>query len=88
MNQAGTFYCRRCKYDIGRLESRACPECGQMFDPDNDRTYLKSASELSDSERENQGYRFTMVFISGMIVIGIIILGSWFRWFGRMPLHV
>jgi hypothetical protein len=34
-------YCVRCNYDLHGLPSRHCPECGQLFDPTDDRTFLR-----------------------------------------------
>lgn len=36
------MYCRACRYDLRELESRVCPECSRVFDPENPRTYLQS----------------------------------------------
>lgn len=27
------MFCRKCHYDLRRLESGRCPECGRPFDP-------------------------------------------------------
>lgn len=36
-------YCKRCGYSLRGIESGACPECGQVFDLNNPRTYLRFA---------------------------------------------
>ena len=33
------MYCKNCHYDLSRCVSQACPECGDGFDPADDRTY-------------------------------------------------
>lgn len=33
------MYCRKCRYDLHAIASRACPECGRAFDPANPRTF-------------------------------------------------
>lgn len=37
------MYCRGCHYDLRKLTSRRCPECGRWFDPDNAKTYSRQS---------------------------------------------
>ncbi len=37
------MFCRQCLYPLQHLTSRACPECGQAFDPQRPETYLTDA---------------------------------------------
>ncbi|MGE3109092.1 MAG: hypothetical protein AB7O77_12200 [Phycisphaerales bacterium] len=44
------IFCRGCRYDLTGLDSRACPECGQHFDPDLRETFFRSPRERSLSQ--------------------------------------
>lgn len=39
------MYCIDCDYPIAGLHSRACPECGRAFDPDDLRSFRRRLSE-------------------------------------------
>ena len=34
------MYCRSCNYNLKGCKSQKCPECGLVFDPSSDHTYL------------------------------------------------
>lgn len=34
-------FCNQCKYNLRRLSSHICPECGNPFDPENEETFSK-----------------------------------------------
>ena len=36
--------CAACKYDLRRLKSHACPECGRSFDPNDPHSYVSGQS--------------------------------------------
>lgn len=35
------MYCRSCHYNLRRLRSTGCPECGTLFDPTDPDTYIQ-----------------------------------------------
>jgi hypothetical protein len=37
------MYCRGCGYDLRKLDTTRCPECGRGFDPADHKTYHRSA---------------------------------------------
>jgi hypothetical protein len=37
------MYCRGCGYDLQKLDTDRCPECGRAFDPDDHKTYHRTA---------------------------------------------
>ena len=44
-------FCRRCGYDLAGIDSGACPECGQGFDPADPTTFLRHPAQPSTSLR-------------------------------------
>ena len=38
------MHCLSCQYDLQNLTEHRCPECGRIFDPNDDRTFQSPAS--------------------------------------------
>ena len=59
------MYCRKCRYSLCALETRACPECGCEYDPDDPNTY-----DTQPTTRLQQGLRlFALAMGAGWLII-------------------
>ena len=61
------MYCKTCHYDLRKLSSRQCPECGQSFDARDASTFLTNLPPKPDYVR-----RVIFLLIIATIVAVII----------------
>ena len=61
------MFCKRCRYNLKLIASRACPECGRAFDPENPRTYRKRVGMPKFVRRLGK-------VAVGLLVVGLIAL--------------
>lgn len=62
------MYCKQCLYDLRRIASLQCPECGRAFDPADSRSFHRSSSRLR---------RFIMPGIRPRATIASLLLLIW-----------
>lgn len=65
-----TMFCKRCRYNLSQLESRACPECGRAFDPANARTFRKNAGWPKWTRHLRNVFLFGLVAM--LIAMGVL----------------
>ncbi len=61
------FYCSGCQYQLNGITSRACPECGQSFNPDDLTTVLVTSPQMWDAPW--QGRWSVMFGLAGLLVV-------------------
>ena len=65
-------YCKGCQYTLRDLNSRACPECGRAYDPDNPRT--TSAHPAGVTRRGFAVFaHFLTWFLLGITLLSIVL---------------
>lgn len=70
------IYCKRCRYNLRGLMRGECPECGQLFDLTNHRSYATS-DQLGMSVK-HQGLRRLGQIVGGMSLIWSVPLAEAF----------
>ncbi|QQE12131.1 hypothetical protein JD969_01250 [Planctomycetota bacterium] len=63
------MYCLNCDYDLYGIDSHSCPECGEPFDPNDERTFRC----FSDKDGISTKTVFR-VLLYPFIIIGLVIL--------------
>lgn len=61
-------YCLKCHYRLDGVDAKQCPECGQVFDPDDEKTWSKRSYNLNDALRRRR--LLVVVFVVAIILIG------------------
>lgn len=64
------MYCPSCQYDLSRIDSRRCPECGRPFNPADPTTF--------DARR--RGSQAILGIGLALVIGSAVILGFWAAW--------
>lgn len=64
------MYCSKCQYDLRSNTSHECPECGRLFDPNDESSFLSSPISVRR--------RLWLGITAGVAIIAVANLFSWF----------
>lgn len=80
--QISEMFCTKCRYNLRRLESSVCPECGAPFDKNDPTTFSRKSNALViDPSRRKKLYAVHAIFGAICAAILACFLPIWMVWY-------
>jgi hypothetical protein len=81
-----SMYCRKCGYQLEGLLEFRCPECGQPFDPDSPRTFLRHPNAW----RRRLWLRRVLIALGSLVImllagLGVLLGTLYLQWRAEQP---